>query len=420
MQAEPVTVSFAASPIDSLQEFKALSYTWGNPVTKHIILCESKTIGVTCNLWSALRQLRHETEERVFWIDALCINQKDDAERSSQVALMSRIYRDAQVFIWLGDEDAHTWEALRLAHQLAKLAGGEWNLDRATLSKKTQIDKMLPTQLLPPAKHPSWKYLEDIFWKPWFFRAWIIQEIVLAKTLTIIIGSFSFPWQTFELATEFLGKITQRQNHKTYIGDGLNIVTSPFTNLNELRASLLQSRGASLENLLVLTNASRSTLPVDKVYALQGLVLEASAVTLMPDYSLTVEQVFMTVARSLLRDSLDVLSQVAGPFLRQHMSLPTWVPDWSTSFRAKPFLHCEVSKPSFRACGNTTHSVSFSSNGHKLVAKGILIDKIKIVGSPFLPNKKGNKTRFIDYASKVMDYAWPTFDMLLWKDKFFS
>jgi hypothetical protein len=417
MHAEPVTISFAASPIDSLRAFEALSYTWGNPAAKHFVLCESKTIGVTCNLWSALRRLRHETEERVLWIDALCINQKDDAERSSQVALMNRIYRDAQVIVWLGDEDEHTWEALGLTHQIAKLADGEWNLHRATPSKQTHVDEMLSTHRLPPAKHPSWKYLEDIFWKPWFFRAWIIQEIVLAKTLTIMIGSFSVSWQIFELATEFVGKITQRQNHKTYIGDGLNIVTSPFTNLNELRVSLLQSRGASLANMLVLTNASRATLPVDKVYALQGLVSEAGAVPLMPDYSLTAEQVFMTVAQSLLHDSLDVLSQVAGPFLRQHTNLPTWVPDWSTSFRAKPFLHCRVPKPSFRACGNTTHSISFSSNGHKLVTKGILVDKIKTVGSPFLANKKGNKNRLLDYASKAIDHARPSLDILLWKDK---
>jgi len=412
MHAEPVTISLAALPIDNLRAFKALSYTWGNPTTKHFILCESKAIGVTCNLWSALRRLRHETEERVLWIDALCINQEDDAERSSQVALMNRIYRDVQVLIWLGDEDTHTWEALTLAHQLAKLADGEWNLHQATPSKQAHLDEMLSTHRLPPAKHPSWKYLEEILWNPWFFRAWIIQEIVFAKTLTIMIGSFSVPWQTFELATEFIGNITQRQNQKIYIGTGLDIDTSPFTNLNELRASLLQSRGASLENLLVLTNASRASLPVDKVYALQGLVPEADPVTIMPDYSSTVEQVFMMVAQSLLHDSLDVLSQVGGPWLRQHTSLPTWVPDWSTPFRAKPFLYCGVPRTSFRACGNTTHNISFSSNGHKLGTKGILIDKIKIVGSPFLANKKGNKTSFLNYATKPLDHLSPRHTLL--------
>jgi hypothetical protein len=93
VDAEPIAISFAAWPIDSLPEFEAISYTWGNPASKQLVLCESKTIGVAYNLWSALRRLRHETEDRVLWIDALCINQNDVVKRSSQVRLMSRIYK---------------------------------------------------------------------------------------------------------------------------------------------------------------------------------------------------------------------------------------------------------------------------------------------------------------------------------------
>ncbi|KAG5807705.1 hypothetical protein H9Q74_007679 [Fusarium xylarioides] len=41
------------------------------------------------------------------WIDAICINQDDIAERNSQVAMMSQIYGSARcVVAWLGEEDA--------------------------------------------------------------------------------------------------------------------------------------------------------------------------------------------------------------------------------------------------------------------------------------------------------------------------
>ncbi len=87
----------------------ALSYTWGdsNP-SKSIYLEEYSDIFqiiVGPNLFSALRQFRHTTDERPLWVDALCINQSDTVERSFQVSLMRSIYEKAAcVLMWLGEE----------------------------------------------------------------------------------------------------------------------------------------------------------------------------------------------------------------------------------------------------------------------------------------------------------------------------
>lgn len=56
----------------------------------------------TRNLFGAVKRLRFPNQDRVLWIDALCINQKDAAERSHQVALMAKVYRQAKdVIAWL-------------------------------------------------------------------------------------------------------------------------------------------------------------------------------------------------------------------------------------------------------------------------------------------------------------------------------
>ncbi|KAF2432949.1 hypothetical protein EJ08DRAFT_552229, partial [Tothia fuscella] len=84
--------------------YEALSYVWGDPKRTLPVLLNGHTFEVTTSLESALRRLRHPTSTRTIWVDALCINQKNDAERTEQVKLMRYIYSQTQeVLIWLGE-----------------------------------------------------------------------------------------------------------------------------------------------------------------------------------------------------------------------------------------------------------------------------------------------------------------------------
>ena len=47
---------------------------------------------VTANLHGVLSEVRDHLLERVMWIDAICINQEDDAEKGRQVQSMAKIY----------------------------------------------------------------------------------------------------------------------------------------------------------------------------------------------------------------------------------------------------------------------------------------------------------------------------------------
>ena len=60
---------------------------------------------ITKNLSNALVSLRRPYESRLLWVDALCINQDDVEERSQQVSIMGRIYKEARmVLVYLGEE----------------------------------------------------------------------------------------------------------------------------------------------------------------------------------------------------------------------------------------------------------------------------------------------------------------------------
>lgn len=85
--------------------YRALSYTWGDADPPTQIQLDDCTLPITRNLHEALLHLRDSTEAIVVWIDAICINQRDDTEKSRQVARMREVFHGAKdVIVWLGPE----------------------------------------------------------------------------------------------------------------------------------------------------------------------------------------------------------------------------------------------------------------------------------------------------------------------------
>lgn len=72
------TLSIAS--LDDQPEYEALSYVWGLETDTLPIQLQGQTKQVTQNLHSALRGIRHIDRERVLWVDAVCINQKEQDE----------------------------------------------------------------------------------------------------------------------------------------------------------------------------------------------------------------------------------------------------------------------------------------------------------------------------------------------------
>src|SRR6185295_17431322 len=61
---------------------------------------------IAANLHDALQRLRDSHHQRVLWIDAICINQDNTAEKNTQIGNMPVIFANSiHVIVWLGDED---------------------------------------------------------------------------------------------------------------------------------------------------------------------------------------------------------------------------------------------------------------------------------------------------------------------------
>ncbi|KAK7440144.1 heterokaryon incompatibility protein [Colletotrichum acutatum] len=85
-------------------KYQALSYTWGSSKRSNQITVNGKIHRITFNLDRALRSVRGQTKAITLWVDSICIDQNDAAEKSHQVGLMHSIFRNAtEVIAYLGD-----------------------------------------------------------------------------------------------------------------------------------------------------------------------------------------------------------------------------------------------------------------------------------------------------------------------------
>src|SRR6266550_313195 len=93
--SSPMSCDIFHTSLSTHPQYEALSYAWGNPDFSHIISVNSSCLAVSTNLHEALQRLRLPLEKRTMWIDAICIDQANVAERSQQVGMMQNIFSHA-------------------------------------------------------------------------------------------------------------------------------------------------------------------------------------------------------------------------------------------------------------------------------------------------------------------------------------
>lgn len=259
--------------------YEALSYTWGSPALTERIIVDDCYLKATRNLYSALRQLRYLDKDRILWIDAICIDQKDMKERGHQVEQMSKIYCEAEsVIFWLGSGTVKTdmvMESLRhLHHESLNHNARDWSFqdDRWTnLWTRTAVAAEKSHKDSIPLLRQG---LRELLARPWFRRVWILQEVALAKAGIIICGRRSVSARLLGLFPMFLD--IEPDTHCQSI---LDIMPSPW------RKTSWWSKSPDLRALLVHFGDSEATEPRDLVYALRGMASDAPEKNgIIPDY----------------------------------------------------------------------------------------------------------------------------------------
>lgn len=328
--------------------YEALSYCWEPVTPKQSIICNGKMLSIGSNLFHALEELRFAAGKgsRLLWVDAICINQSDEEERSQQVQHMRLIYSKAkQTIIWLGPQAQHSSLGFRFASKVDKWLADELEAKAPHLLEDN--DEPYSNLVLPyfkairDANSSGFIGLVELLSRIYFSRVWIIQEILVSRKILVRCPSLGMWFDTLTSAFEWILLDPDRYALSPRLKIEHEIDTVRFsTSLNNIWHLKRSMMGYQTGNPPSLTSAFKwyrrfqASDPRDKVFALIGISSMAGAENrLIIDYKMKVQDVFRAAVLYIIQHdrSLDVLGlpQSIGEPVTQ--DLPSWVPDLADS-----------------------------------------------------------------------------------------
>ncbi|KAM0428181.1 hypothetical protein ACHAPT_007082 [Fusarium lateritium] len=360
-------------------DYVALSYVWGTlSPDDPSILINNHSLQIRKSFFQAISVLvaDNPTDTIRLWIDQICINQGNNAEKERQVQLMSKIYSQARLVVgWLGEEADNSKAALRY------LSGVKlWGSPTDELSK---YDVMDPICDMVFDRGPLGKACGSLVRRPWFHRLWIVQELALANQLELRCGTSSIASVKFFEAIERLVLLDQ--------------TSDPFyedaSKLGQLRAQA-------------------STKPY-RLNALFGVAFRHDSATawFKPSYSMSGPDLFTRFAAEHIHTTggLEILhfagcgdSAILSRGMEKATVIPahdiaSWVPDWRVRARPLPLLTNTQDniKVNFLAT-DSGPDYSLDHVSRTLRVRAIEVDKVKTRGPLHHP--------FIDrHSSGIVD-----------------
>ncbi|KAK8043784.1 hypothetical protein PG994_012622 [Apiospora phragmitis] len=179
---------------------------------------------------------------------------------------------------------------------------------------------------------------EAITERSWWERVWVVQEVVVAKKVSVVYDTISVSWELLCRAAEQLRRSQQNTHLDSmypYVTEGQSL--SNFARLvSDIESTRLVWRSRAPLVALQLFRKFRSRKasdPKDKVFALLGLVQHwGRSQQFSADYSESIESTFLRTMMMLISsmESLSVLAGSTGRACLEASRAPSWVIDWSS------------------------------------------------------------------------------------------
>ena len=384
--------------------YEALSYYWGDPQPICPITLNGGNIKITRNLESALRHLRYRDTPRILWIDAICIDQANHEEKGEQVRHMHHVYGHAtRVIAWLGPVADDVQLAYSELKAIVADAPSPGVLDWDVTKRKEVIQITQQPKL--------WDIIGSLVDRPYWTRAWIVQELAYAKDIEVVAGYKSLEWSIW---INGLAAIHNSRDDPYQNIPGMEKLS------DVLRLGWKISHMQDADNDFTMLQHVHDNLPCklsnerDRVYAVLNLRSQENKGNFRIDYGLTIEEVYEDFAAWSIVSSrtFDVLSygvsaqsikeETLGTKIR-YSTAGSWVPTWNYvagipgAYLTSPLVHrTDRKNPIYHASRDSRITMqplmwkSYPSFKHTLTTQGYRVDRVKRVGSLFGANEIEN------------------------------
>jgi hypothetical protein len=308
--------------------YEAISYVWGKnpPNSQCTIKVDDQSVMVTPNLYAALSCFRQSSMSRNLWVDAICINQDDEAEKSFQVAMMADIYKGASnVIVYLSGVSEKSPTLLQFLIRETPAEDLNTTLERLDIEKRSLLKS----------------YLEFLS-NEWWTRIWIQQEFALASNDPIFyISNHPVPsrvvWEAQKILTYELNLFSHEFGDPGSFAYLDSKAPHEITSLVVNAISVLNLRlfGKGRKNIIRYPRLYLSSSLKSKCTDLRDIVFGRHALSepivqhvFKTDYSKSVETLFERLAMWLL--VFDMFEEVFWYYPeRLSQRLPSWIPDFS-------------------------------------------------------------------------------------------
>ena len=324
------------------QLYTAISYAWGPPEDpRFTCYVDSFAFIIRRNAYNILRILQKADSDVLVWLDALCINQKDKTEKSAQIRLMYRIYKQAKnTAIWLGEADEFTEHVVNYANTLdvGKIMDEFRSSNRFNIRTKSFILDELASHRDKVALVNG---IARLFRAVWFSRVWIRQEGAVGGDPYALRGPHCFTWaQLTALAFLFQPRFTMAW--PDWADFRFNEIEPTLVTVSAIENYRIRERHEGnwtpanpLFGHIVQARSSLTEKPHDKVYALSSMASDiyrdSNEVFLKPNYHLSWQEIYVNAARFFFEQyaiAYQVLEQAGLINQGVNSDLPSWVPDW--------------------------------------------------------------------------------------------
>ncbi|KAL2203496.1 hypothetical protein CC79DRAFT_1057347 [Sarocladium strictum] len=151
----------------------------------------------------------------------------------------------------------------------------------------------------------------------------------------------------------------------------------------------------SISSILSATIMFDATKPDDKVYGLYNVCKRLGFELPAPDYRKPLDTVYTEAAQAMLRYGPGLAPLlIACESASWEQGLPSWVPDFSDSFRlwtpSRPPRTALFAKGSPSISGQTAAQYDFAEDGRVLRVKGRRLDMVQVAGLPWIVDNASN------------------------------